>query len=161
MYEVSNSQALMTVCGSDMLWCVCVPVRRRDHASCGSNMLWCVCPRVPQTCDHASCGSDMLWCVRVPVFHRHLTMLRAGLTCCGVCVSPCSTDMWPCFVRVWLASFPGRRRNGLATSGSSNCYFCCLKVGSTNQISERSHMTTVKLNCVMHWTVAVTPIPLQ
>ena len=36
-----------------------------------------------------------------------------------------------------------------------------LKVGSTNQISERSHMTTVKPNCVMHWTVAVTPIPLQ
>ena len=61
----------------------------------------------------------------------------------------------------WLASFPGRRRNGLATSASSNCYFRCLKVGSTNHISERSHMTTVKLNCVMHWTVAVTPIPLQ
>ena len=28
-----------------------------------------------------------------------------------------------------VASFPGRRRNGLATSASSNCYFCCLKVG--------------------------------
>ena len=51
---------------------------------------------------------------------------------------------------VGLASFPGRRRNGLATSASSNCYFRCLKVGSTNQISERSHMTTVKPNCVMH-----------
>jgi len=63
---------------------------------------------------------------------------------------------WQC-----IASFPGRRRNGLATSASSNCYFRCLKVGSTNQISERSHMTTVKPNCVMHWTVAVTPIPFQ
>ena len=60
-----------------------------------------------------------------------------------------------------LASFPGRRRDGLATSASSNCYFRCLKVSSTDQISERSHMTTVKSNCVMHWTVAVTPIPLQ
>ena len=54
-----------------------------------------------------------------------------------------------------LASFPGHRRNGLATSASSNCYFRCLKVGSTNQVSERSHMTTVKPNCIMHWTVAV------
>ena len=63
--------------------------------------------------------------------------------------------------RIPVASFPGRRRNGLATSASSNCYFRCLKVGSTNQISERSHMTTVKPNCVMHWTVAVTPIPVQ
>jgi len=61
----------------------------------------------------------------------------------------------------WLASFLGRRRNGLATVTSSNCYFRCLKVGRTNQISECSHMTTVKPNCVMHWTVAVTPIPLQ
>ena len=52
-----------------------------------------------------------------------------------------------------LASFPGRRRNGLATSASSNCYFRCPKVGSTNQIWERSHMKTVKPNCVMHWTV--------
>ena len=49
-----------------------------------------------------------------------------------------------------IASFPGCRRNGLATSVSSNCYFRCLKVGSTNQISECSHMTTVKPNCVMH-----------
>jgi len=48
----------------------------------------------------------------------------------------------------YIASFPGRRRNGLATSVSSNCY--CLKVGSTNQISQRSHMTTVKPNCLMH-----------
>jgi len=60
-----------------------------------------------------------------------------------------------------LTSFPDPRRNGLATSTSSNCYFCCLKVGSTNQISERSHMTTVKPNSIMHWTVAVKPIPLQ
>ena len=60
-----------------------------------------------------------------------------------------------------LASFPGRRRNSLATSVSSNCYFRCLKVGSTNQISEHSHMTTIQPNCVMHWTVAVMPIPLQ
>jgi len=42
-----------------------------------------------------------------------------------------------------LASYPGRRRNGLATSVSSNCYFRCLKIGSTNQISERSHVTAV------------------
>jgi len=40
-----------------------------------------------------------------------------------------------------LASFPGHRRNGLATSMSSNCYFLCLKVGSTSQISECSQMT--------------------
>ena len=60
-----------------------------------------------------------------------------------------------------LASFPGCRRNGLATSVSSNCYFCCLKVGSTNQISECSHTTTVNPNSVMHWIVTVTPIPLQ
>ena len=45
---------------------------------------------------------------------------------------------------IYLASFPGHRRNGLATSASSNCYFRCLKVGSTNQISEHSHTTTVK-----------------
>ena len=31
-------------------------------------------------------------------------------------------------------SFPGHRRNGLATCVSSNCYFHCQKVGSTNQI---------------------------
>jgi len=62
---------------------------------------------------------------------------------------------------MFLASFPGRRRNGLATSASSNCYFCYLKVGSTDQISERSHMTTVKPDCIMHWTIAVTPIPFQ
>ena len=41
-------------------------------------------------------------------------------------------------------------RNGLATFASSNCYFRCLKVGSTNQISEHSHMIAVKPNCVMH-----------
>ena len=57
-----------------------------------------------------------------------------------------------------LASFPGRRRNSLATSASSNCFFRCLKVGSTNQFSEHSHMTTVKPNFV---TVTVMPIPLQ
>ena len=50
---------------------------------------------------------------------------------------------------LYVASFPGRRRNGPATSASSNCYFHCLKVSSTNQISECSHMTTVKPNCVM------------
>jgi len=27
-----------------------------------------------------------------------------------------------------VASFPGRRRNGLATSASSNCYFHCQKL---------------------------------
>ena len=57
-----------------------------------------------------------------------------------------------------LASFPGHRRNGLA---SSNCYTRCQKVGNINQISERCHMTTEKSNCIMHWTVAVTPIPFQ
>ena len=56
-------------------------------------------------------------------------------------------QQWPPQGR--LASFPGRRRNGLATSASSNCCFRCLKVGSTNPISERSHMTTVELSCVM------------
>jgi len=47
-----------------------------------------------------------------------------------------------------LALFPGRRRNSLATYASSNCYFRCLKVGSTNQISERSHITKAKPNCI-------------
>ena len=51
-----------------------------------------------------------------------------------------------------LALFPGHRRNGLATSMSSNCYFHCQKIGSTNQNSERCHMTTVKPNWVMYWT---------
>ena len=51
-----------------------------------------------------------------------------------------------------LALFPGHRRNGLATSMSSNCYFHCQKIGSTNQNSERCHMTTVKHNWVMYWT---------
>jgi len=32
------------------------------------------------------------------------------------------------------ASFPGHRRNGLATCVSSNSYFYCQKFGSTNQI---------------------------
>jgi len=54
------------------------------------------------------------------------------------------------------SSFPVHRRNGLATS-CSNCYFSCQKVGSTNQISERCHMTAVKPKYVMHLTVAVTP----
>jgi len=49
-----------------------------------------------------------------------------------------------------VALLPDRRRNGLATSTSSNCYFRCQKVGSTNQISERCPMTTVKPKCVMH-----------
>jgi len=49
-----------------------------------------------------------------------------------------------------LASFPGQRRYGLATSASSNCYFLCQKVVSTNQISECCRMTTVKPNCIMH-----------
>ena len=43
-------------------------------------------------------------------------------------------------VRSWstscIASFPGHRKNSLATSVSLNSYFCCQKVGSTNQISE-------------------------
>ena len=50
----------------------------------------------------------------------------------------------------YLAPFLGCRRNGLATSVSSNYYFRCLKVGGTNQISEHCHMTTVKPNSVMH-----------
>ena len=60
-----------------------------------------------------------------------------------------------------LASFPGHRRNGLVTSVSSNCYFCCQKVCSTNQISEHCHMTTVNPNCVMHWNITVMPIPFE
>ena len=64
------------------------------------------------------------------------------------------SDHHLCMSTLEVASFPGRRRNGLATSTSSNCYFRCLKVGSTNQISEHNHMTTVKPNCTMHWTVA-------
>jgi len=43
-----------------------------------------------------------------------------------------------------LASFPGHRRNGLANSMSSNCYFRWQKVASTNQVSERCQMTKVK-----------------
>ena len=27
-----------------------------------------------------------------------------------------------------IASFPGHKRNGLATSSSSNCYFCCQNI---------------------------------
>ena len=53
------------------------------------------------------------------------------------------------------------RRNGLATFASSHCYFHCLKVGSTNQMSEHCHMTIVKLNCIVHWNVTVMPIPFQ
>jgi len=61
-----------------------------------------------------------------------------------------------------LAPFPGHRKNGLATYMSPNCYFCCQKVGSTNQISECGHMLIVKPNnCVMHSNIAVTPIPFQ
>jgi len=65
--------------------------------------------------------------------------------------------------RVCLASFPaGRRRNGLATSTSSNCFFLCQKLAVQYQsISEHCHMTTVKPNYVMHWNVAVTPIPFR
>ena len=42
------------------------------------------------------------------------------------------------------------RRNGLGTYTSSNCYFRCQRVGRTNQISERCHMTTVSriVTCV-------------
>ena len=62
-----------------------------------------------------------------------------------------------------LASFTGRtcRRNGLAWQLPYEfklLYFRCLKVGSTNQISERSHMTTVKpkaLNCRSHASIAI------
>ena len=60
------------------------------------------------------------------------------------------------YICVHLALFPGHRRNGLGTCVSSNCYFRCLEVSSTNQISEHCHMTTVKthlhnaLNCSSH-----------
>jgi len=40
--------------------------------------------------------------------------------------------------------------NGLATSMSSSCDLHCQKVGSTNQISEHCHMTTVKPKCIIH-----------
>jgi len=51
-----------------------------------------------------------------------------------------------------LALFPGHRRNSLATSVGSNCYFCCLKVGSTIQTSECSHMAIAKPNCIMQFS---------
>ena len=60
-----------------------------------------------------------------------------------------------------LALFPGHRRNALTTSVSSNCYFPCQKVCSTNKISEHCHMTRVKPNCILHSNVADTPIPFQ
>ena len=54
------------------------------------------------------------------------------------------------YSRNQLASFPGHRRNGMETSVSSNCFFRCQKVGSTNQISKHDHMTPVKtvVSCV-------------
>ena len=38
--------------------------------------------------------------------------------------------------------------NGIETSASSNCYSHCQTVDSSNKISERHHMTTVKKNVV-------------
>ena len=108
--------------------------------------------------------------------YKEVTEFWGLIQCCKDSENPCTTKVtghWPfSSMKCWflaliycsckpLASFPGRGRNCLATSASSNCYFRCLKVGSTNQISEHSHMTTVKPNCVMHWTVAVTSIPVQ
>jgi len=49
-----------------------------------------------------------------------------------------------CFhIQYWTRSQAVGETAWPATSASSNCYSRCLKVGSTNQISERSHMTTV------------------
>jgi len=50
-----------------------------------------------------------------------------------------------------IASFPGCRRNSLATYVRSNCYFRCQKTGSTNQISKHCHMTILRPNCIIHW----------
>ena len=66
------------------------------------------------------------------------------------CVHVCMYTIVPFCEMMWsipripvhlVTSFPGRRRNSLATYASSNCYFHCQKVGSTNQISEHCHVT--------------------
>ena len=57
---------------------------------------------------------------------RNNGKLIVSLTCTQVCSWSTSC----------IASFPGHRKNSLATSVSLNSYFCCQKVGSTNQISE-------------------------
>ena len=50
---------------------------------------------------------------------------------------------------VRLALFLGHRRNSLASSTSSNCYFCCQKVGNTNQTSEHCHMTRLAVSAAV------------
>ena len=57
---------------------------------------------------------------------RNNGKLIVSLTCTQVCSWSTSC----------IASFPGHRKNSLATSVSLNSYFCCQKVGSTNKISE-------------------------
>ena len=89
-------------------------------------------------------------CERAHICSLHLCIVISVATLCPTAVVVVPDVQY---------SFPGRRKNSLATSASSNCYFRCLIVGSTNQISECCHMTTV--NCIMHWTVTVTPIPFQ
>ena len=96
--------------------------------------------------------------------NRHKVHWILGITgskrwIASVSMSPCLMAATANLSTRYFASFPGHGRNSLATSASSNCYFRCQKAGITNQISECCHMTTIKPNnCVMHWTVTVTPI---
>ena len=73
-----------------------------------------------------------------------------------------SLSCWPCSQAIGgTASFPGYRRNSLATSASSNCYFCCHKIGSSNQFSEHHYHDSRKSNCVLCCYIAVMPTQLQ
>ena len=49
-----------------------------------------------------------------------------------------------------LASFPGHRQNGMATSASSNCYFRCQKVGRTLSHDNSKTQLHHALNCCNH-----------
>ena len=75
------------------------------------------------------------------------TVFRQLLCPCELSINHLSLIPRPC------------RRNGLATSASSNCYFCCQRVDRTNHFSECCNMTTVNqiASCVEMY-VAVTPI---
>ena len=99
-------------------------------------------------------GMSHLWHVWNAIISSTASPATHALKMCTHCSASDKMDLWTVSSvtsqRGSIASLPGHRRNGLATSASSNCYFHCLKVGSTNQISERSHMIRVKPNCVMH-----------
>jgi len=76
-----------------------------------------------------------------------LTALQSHATWSSQDASALSRHCEPAYATSWswarnmLASFPGRRRNGLATSASSNCYFLCLKVGSIVPIKFQNVIT--------------------